>query len=120
MRVALFFISFLPILSFENINAQQKSFVFFYGDTIQIPVDSTLYVDYKLPIQETTIKDFYRKLDNGHIGAVVDSILAYKKRHDLDDWIYYHLIRATAEILSPKAQNYERYTLYKWFFLVKS
>lgn len=71
-------------------------------------------------MQENSIKSFYQALDRGSIGAIVDSILAYKQQHDLDDWVYYHLIRAAAEKLSPKAKNYERYTLYKWFFLVKS
>jgi hypothetical protein len=69
---------------------------------------------------ESSIRDFYQAMSRSNIGSVVDSILAYKKAHDLDDWVYYHLIRATAEKLSPKAKNYEQYTLYKWFFLVKS
>lgn len=99
---------------------KQSSFIFFYGDTIHIPVDSSVYVDYKKPIQESTIRSFYQALDRSSIKPIVDSILAYKQKHDLDDWVYYHLIRATAEKLSPKAKNYERYTLYKWFFLVKS
>jgi hypothetical protein len=59
-------------------------------------------------------------LNEGSIGTIIDSIQAYRQKHELDDWIYYHLIRATAEKLSPKAKNYERYTLYKWFLLVKS
>jgi hypothetical protein len=99
---------------------KQSSFIFFYGDTIHISVDSSLYVDYKKPMLESSIRDFYQAMSRSNIGSVVDSILAYKKAHDLDDWVYYHLIRATAEKLSPKAKNYEQYTLYKWFFLVKS
>jgi hypothetical protein len=99
---------------------KQSSFIFFYGDTIHISMDSSVYVDYKKPMQENTIQNFYQALDRSSIGPIVDSILAYKQKHDLDDWVYYHLIRATAEKLSPKAKNYERYTLYKWFLLVKS
>jgi hypothetical protein len=38
----------------------------------------------------------------------------------LNDWLYYQLIRRTAQQISPKAANYYRYTLYKWFLLTKS
>jgi hypothetical protein len=103
-----------------NDGTKQPSFILFYGDTIHISIDSSVYVDYQKPMQEITIKEFYQRLDRGGIKLIVDSILAYKRKNDLDDWIYYHLIRATAEKLSPKTQNYERYTLYKWYFLVKS
>lgn len=101
-------------------STKQSSFIFFYGDTIHISIDSSVYVNYQKPIQENTIRNFYHSLDHSSIASIVDSILVYKQQHDLDDWVYYHLIRATAEKLSPKAENYERYTLYKWFLLVKS
>jgi hypothetical protein len=101
-------------------DVKQSSFIFFYGDTIHISVDSSVYVDYQIPIEEAAIQTFYDQLNQSSIETIVDSILAYKQQHELDDWVYYHLIRATAEKLSPKANNYERYTLYKWFFLIKS
>ncbi|MEI9809952.1 MAG: hypothetical protein WDO16_19955 [Bacteroidota bacterium] len=34
--------------------------------------------------------------------------------------MYYQLIRKTAQKISPKAENYPRYTLYKWFLLTRS
>lgn len=122
LRPALLYCFFLSLAfnCLANEGVKQSSFIFFYGDTIHISVDSSLYVDYKKPMQESTIREFYLALDRSNIRPVVDSILAYKQRHDLDDWVYYHLIRATAEKLSPKAKNYERYTLYKWFLLLKS
>ena len=103
-----------------NDRIKQTSFIHFYCDTIPISTDSSVFVDYQMPNQEVAIRDFYRQLNQGTIGSVIDSILAYRTRHDLDDWVFYHLIRATAEKLSPKASNYERYTLYKWFLLVNS
>lgn len=98
----------------------QQSFVFFYGDTINISIDSSLFVNFQKPITEPNIKDFYKQLDNESMQSIVAVIQEYKKKNELDDWIYYQLIRATAERLSPKAANYERYTLYKWFLLLKS
>jgi len=103
-----------------NDGIRQTSFIYFYGDTIEISTDSSVYVDYRIPIQESTIRKFYHQLNQSSISLVIDSILAYKTRYDLDDWVFYHLIRATAEKLSPKAINYERYTLYKWFLLTKT
>jgi hypothetical protein len=110
----------LAFSTYANEGGKQSSYIFFYGDTIHISLDSSVYEDYQKPISEETIRNFYDHLNQTAIGTIVDSILAYKKQRDLDDWVYYHLIRATAEKLSPKAQNYERYTLYKWFLLVKS
>jgi len=46
--------------------------------------------------------------------------LLFKERNNLNDWLYYQLIRKTAQQISPKADNYYRYTLYKWFLLCKS
>jgi len=103
-----------------NDGIKQNSFIYFYGDTIHISIDSSVYVDYQTPNQESSIRAFYRQLNQSSIGSISDSILAYKSRKELDDWVFYHLIRATAEKLSPKANNYERYTLYKWFLLLKT
>ena len=50
----------------------------------------------------------------------METLLQYKKQNRPDDWLYYQLIRRTAEAISPKAENYNRYTLYKWFLLVRS
>ena len=52
--------------------------------------------------------------------SIIDTLLAYKKRNNLSDWLYYQLIRKAAQQIAPKAENYPRYTLYKWFFLAKS
>jgi hypothetical protein len=50
----------------------------------------------------------------------VSALLAYKEANKPDDWLFYQLIRKTAQHLSPKAVNYKRYTLYKWFLLSKT
>jgi hypothetical protein len=51
---------------------------------------------------------------------VINALTAYKEQHKPDDWLFYQLIRKTAQLISPKAENYHRYTLYKWFLLSKS
>lgn len=51
---------------------------------------------------------------------MVAALLNYKTQYKPDDWIFYQLIRRTAQTISPKTDNYYRYTLYKWFLLCKT
>ncbi|TCD03789.1 hypothetical protein [Pedobacter psychroterrae] len=102
---------------------QQQSFnasFEFYNDTFNLQVDSSIIVDRLSELSEKHIQSCYNKVNNGKYPAIVDSLLAYKKQHQLNDWLYYQLIRKTAEAISPKKDNYERYTFYKWFLLGKS
>ncbi len=63
---------------------------------------------------------FYTVLNSGNYLLTINALLQYKEQHKLDDWLFYQLIRNTAEAISPKAKNYQQYTLYKWFLLSKS
>ena len=92
----------------------------FYGDAIDLPFDSATFVDFTDSLSDQTIQTFYDKVSAGHFEQVVSSLLQCRQQYKLDDWLYYQLIRKTAQSISPKASNYHRYTLYKWFFLCKS
>jgi hypothetical protein len=59
-------------------------------------------------------------LDAGNWQPVLSALTRFREAHRLDDWFYYQLIRKAAQNIAPKAENYHRYTLYKWFFLCKS
>lgn len=63
---------------------------------------------------------FYDSVDAGGYRPLVNALVAYKTQYHLDDWLYYQLIRRTAQQISPKEANYFRYTLYKWYMLAKS
>jgi hypothetical protein len=39
---------------------------------------------------------------------------------NLNDWIFFQLVRKTANQICSKKGNYNAYTLYKWFFMSKS
>jgi hypothetical protein len=71
-------------------------------------------------LSEEYIRASYKQADSGDYAAILDTLLAYKEKHELNDWLYYQLIRRTAQAISPKKENYERYTFYKWFLMVKS
>ncbi len=92
----------------------------FCGDTVSVPVDASIIRSFdKVPTQER-VQAFYTELAAGNYQPTISAITAFRDSHKLNDWIYYQLIRKTAQQISPKADNYERYTLYKWFLLSKS
>ena len=91
-----------------------------YNDTFKANVDASIIADIDSSVSQQSVKAFYAKINSGQYQPLIDSLTAYKAKHHLNDWLYYQLIRRTAEQISPKAVNYPRYTLYKWFLLAKS
>jgi hypothetical protein len=91
----------------------------FYGDTISFQLKQSFNVDFKSPLSPATIEAFYQKIITSNYNGVLSALLSYKEKYKPDDWLYYQLIRKTAQQISPKAENYNRYTLYKWFLLTK-
>lgn len=93
------------------------AYVDFYGDTIQIPHFRNLQVPLFTPLSQDAVKQFYDTLKKTGIELFLGKLTTYKKQKQLDDWLFYQLIRTAAEAISPKKTNYHRYTLYKWFLL---
>jgi hypothetical protein len=91
----------------------------FFGDTISIQADESFIVPYTDAPSDESVQAFYDKINAANYCPVVNVLLAYKEKHQLNDWIFYQLIRKTAQQFAPKADNYLRYTLYKWFLLGK-
>ncbi len=98
---------------------QQHLQVGFFGDTLKIANIPDLQVNLQQPVNESSVKNFYSGLLARDFQSVVQTLLKYKKEKELDDWLFYQLIRRTAQQLSPKSDNYERYTIYKWYLLVQ-
>ena len=92
----------------------------FYGETINISTPPLTQVSFQKPISASTITHFYEAMENAGLSDVTTVLLQYRKKQQPDDWMFYQLIRSTAENLSPKADDYERYTLYKWYFLLQT
>lgn len=94
---------------------------FEFGDgVINLEFDKTTSVNVPLSLSDQSVKEFYSTLSSSHYQPVIDSLVKYKETHHLNDWLYYQLIRKTVQCISPKAENYSRYTLYKWFLMTKS
>lgn len=108
-------------LSVSSGRAMANNFSFeFYSGTFNFELDPGSEIDFSDPLSATAVQNFYHKLNQSKYQTILTSLLAYKEKHQLNDWIYYQLIRKTAQQISPKAENYHRYTLYKWFLLSKS
>ena len=69
---------------------------------------------------EASINAFLQKLNTNSNHLIIETLLNYKEKNKLDDWLYYQLIRKSVQQISPKNVNYQRYTLYKYFFLTQS
>jgi len=114
---------FLLILSSENLKSQsqyQGYSVEFYEGTINLQIANNVQIKTdSIPTQEAVIA-FYNQISRSSFQPIIDSLLAYKEAHKLNDWLFYQLIRKTSQQLAPKKENYFRYTLYKWFFLTHS
>lgn len=107
-------------LFFANIcMGQQRSFDFF-GTSFNFTNNTTLDLPFSDSINTLSINDFYSRMDASNYSDILKELTSFKKDHELNDWFYYQLIRKLAQSLSSKSENYNRYTLFKWFFLVKS
>lgn len=117
----------ISCLGFQSLKAQsqnkqgltenQGAYINFYGDTVHTPGVYHLQVQLNQPISHSSIEAFYSTLSQLPVNEFVSNLLAYKQEKQLDDWLFYQLIRTAAESISPKKENYHRYTLYKWFLL---
>ncbi|MBL7724368.1 MAG: hypothetical protein JNK27_09460 [Chitinophagaceae bacterium] len=92
----------------------------FYGEPVNLPFEQSLFVDFTASLSEKTVQGFYQTMVTRDYSSLIKALQQYKEQYRLDDWLYYQLIRKTAQHISPKAANYHRYTLYKWFLLTGS
>ena len=115
-------IALLTITSLSSFsqNGTRKISFDFYGDSIEFPIDSSILIPFTSGLTEGGIEYFYQQAEKSHYVPIINALIRYKEEYNPDDWLYYQLVRKVAQLISPKAENYNRYTLFKWFFLVKS
>ena len=115
--ILLFLISFQFARSQPDPNNIRVEFL---GTSVNIPFNHSDIVDFNEQLSQESIQAFYNDLSSRPYQALINTLLDFRTRNKLDDWLFYQMIRRTAQQLSPKAENYHRYTLYKWFLLTKS
>lgn len=92
----------------------------FYGQEIRFAFEPGSRVEFPGPLSDQAIQEFYKQISQTSFEPIIAALQDYKKQHKPDDWLFYQLIRKTAQQISPKLENYQRYTLYKWFLLCKT
>jgi hypothetical protein len=92
----------------------------FCGQPVTFDFDKTLVPGSPVLSNEAAIRAFYQNLNSTDYDPIVKALLEYKTKFKPDDWLYYQLVRKTAQQISPKSDDYHRYTLYKWYLLSRS
>lgn len=119
LKPAIWILVVAMLAASANLSAQEKhsASLNFLKDTISLQFSQNDFVDFIGPLSEASIKAFYDRAQQTNFTKIAKNLVAYKDQHGLNDWFYYQLIRRTSQAISPKADSYHRYTLYKWFFL---
>jgi hypothetical protein len=91
-----------------------------FGDTLELSTPPGIQTSFEGPLSQQSIKAFYQNIKQSDYAPLVEALKDYRKEKQLNDWLYYQLVRRTAQQLAPKADNYYRYTMYKWFLMVSS
>lgn len=118
MKKCIAIVVFIALLSTNKSAAQQPATLYFFGNAIQVPQPPVV-----LPFSNLSAKQvqaFVQSIDANAMQPYLQALQQYKSAHQVDDWLYYQLIRHVAQFISPKADNYNRYTMYKWWLLVHS
>lgn len=92
----------------------------FYGNPVSLETDSSIILPFPATVSAAAIQQFSDLVPVPVIKKITARLLELKAAFKLDDWLYYQLIRKTAQQISPKADNYYRYTMYKWLLLTNS
>lgn len=107
------------ILLIENKTFATPVNIDFYGDSIKIEIDESFKIPFSDSISSTSVQKFQSELIKTNYSKTINDLVKTQQEQKLNDWLFYQLIRKTAESISPKAINYFSYTLYKWFLLTE-
>lgn len=120
MKSRLIILTFLFLVVHGEMYSQKIMKLEYFGNEISLFYSPTLNVPFDENLSEQSIAAFERQLNLADYQELVSDLKKYRQDNKLDDWLFYQLIRRTAQKLSPKQENYNRYTLFKWFLLTKS
>lgn len=117
LRRLLFILSCCILLFLKTEGRDERVSLYFYGDTLQFTFDTTVARHFNGVLTPAGILDFYSTLNAADYDSVVSYLTAYRAVNNPDDWVFYQLLRKVAQHICPKEQNYNGYTLYKWYLL---
>jgi hypothetical protein len=116
--LAIFMLAMPVTLEAQNRNTAKE--VDFYGKKLSLTLPDTELPRFNGQLTTLQLEAFVQKMDESGLEETVVNLYEQAREIQLDDWLYYQLIRKMVQELSPKAANYYEYTLYKWYFLTRS
>lgn len=100
--------------------AQQLDTIDFFKEPFIFDKSTTPQIQIEGETNENSINAFYKHIESEGYDRLVHQLRTFKQQKGLNDWLYYQLIRQVSESISPKSDDYHRYTLYKWYLMNKS
>lgn len=111
----------LAILSSSLVSfAQKLDSIHFLHQPFIFNNSSLTTINTPSSINQKAIYHFISEINKPSYDDLIADLIQFRKAENLSDWLYYQLIRRVSQTLSPKAENYHRYTLYKWYLMNKS
>ena len=121
MRLTILLLLLLLLRPFAHATVPDKEVrVDFYRNVFQTTVHASVLIGLAKQPTGEEIKANFAKVNQSNYQPLIGSLLSYKEKYKLNDWLYYQLVRRVAQQISPKEENYARYTFYKWFMLAQS
>lgn len=118
-RTILSLLAFALFLSCQCLAQKTSTRLDMFGEVIEMPVLPQPQT-FTGVLSDASIRSFVAGMDTVALTPFLNILLRYKEKHGPDDWLYYQSVRKVAQQLSPKAENYYRYTFYKWWILTQS
>ena len=117
--VATIFTFWLAAILLSPCTAQPVAQIDFFGITAEVP-PAPQQPDFNSPLSDVSVASFINNIDAKALQPFLAVLVQYKNQYGPDDWLYYQAVRKVAQHISPKADNYYRYTFYKWWLLQQS
>jgi hypothetical protein len=103
-----------------RIDGREPHKINLYSSAFSIPLTSFGFTINKVAGTATAFKAAAKLINDRGYTDLIDSLLDYRKQFQLNDWMYYQLLRSVAQQLYQKEADYNAYTLFKWFLMCKS
>ena len=113
----LIFNALIIFFACENITAEYRFTIDFWGDTINFTTKNEISTKTPFPYNEASIIEIQQKLASAGALEIVAEIRKVIEKKELCNWLVYQLIRKTSNQLIGKNTDYLGYTVTKWFLL---
>ncbi len=117
--IYLFFSCSISVFALETKHLNDSIHVEFIGKQYNFETKNILE-RYKGSLSKENISEFIKLIETNNLAAINSSLVQIRKDENLDDWIFYQLIRKTSQALIKKSEDYIAYTICKWYFLKES